>query len=67
MATKKRKSKKESSNGPALIDLDETEREMDNLIGQFTWNTCSIFIASVFPKLNIKGGGVYHWYVTFDQ
>ena len=36
MATKKRKSKKESSNGPALIDLDETEREMDNLIGQFT-------------------------------
>lgn len=38
MAIKKRKSKKDGANNggtvETMIDLDETEREMDNLIGQ---------------------------------
>ena len=40
MAVKKRKSKKDSvQSGPTVIDLDETEKEMDNLIGQYKAHT----------------------------
>ena len=38
MAVKKRKSKKNAANNPggAVIDLEETEKEMDSLIGQLS-------------------------------